>query len=52
MTIDPVEGILSYEGLHQSLVENMTSASLLNPDKLFVKWTFSIQVSPGSDAGR
>ena len=53
MTIDPVEGILSYEGsTSEPGGKYDISVFAEDPDKLFVKWTFSIQVSPGSDAGQ
>lgn len=51
MTIDPDEGVLSYEG---STTEPGGSYNINvfaeDPDKLFVKWSFSIQVTPGSEA--
>ena len=51
MTIDPEKGILGYEGTTTEPGGNYTiDVFAEDPDKLFVKWSFSIQVSPGSEA--
>lgn len=51
MTIDPQKGILRYEGTTTEPGGNYTiDVFAEDPDKLFVKWSFSIQVSPGSQA--
>jgi hypothetical protein len=53
MTIDAEEGVLSYEGSTKEPGGSYTiDVFAEDPEKLFVKWSFSIEVSPGSEAGQ
>lgn len=53
LSIHPTKGAIKYEGTNDEPGgEYNISVFAEDPDKLFVKWDFSIQVTPGSNADK